>query len=114
MGTRQLARIQTSAVSMQLAPFASRWAVNPTVSDFSSRGSSNLRLPRLPLRVHTVKSQNLKTSARRTFRFLRSLRLAGYRAFNTQPIVLTLPRLVLRSEEHTSELQSLRHLVCRL
>src|SRR5258705_9238949 len=34
------------------------------------------------------------------FRFLRDLRLGG--------------RRIIRSEEHTSELQSLRHLVCRL
>src|SRR5258705_7454882 len=30
------------------------------------------------------------------------------------PIVFDLDMLVVRSEEHTSELQSLRHLVCRL
>src|ERR1035441_11043622 len=30
------------------------------------------------------------------------------------PINVTFPMLVFRSEEHTSELQSLRHLVCRL
>src|ERR1035441_10880716 len=31
-----------------------------------------------------------------------------------QRVLLVFRRLVLRSEEHTSELQSLRHLVCRL
>src|SRR5262245_63196313 len=30
------------------------------------------------------------------------------------PSVATSPRQTIRSEEHTSELQSLRHLVCRL
>src|SRR5205814_6099898 len=42
--------------------------------------------------------------------------LAGFHAmdehFRTTPFEKNLP--VLRSEEHTSELQSLRHLVCRL
>src|SRR5205814_4664974 len=36
------------------------------------------------------------------------------RAINFQFRVIGIERRVLRSEEHTSELQSLRHLVCRL
>src|SRR5258705_8260572 len=34
--------------------------------------------------------------------------------FTSLPILMILPSLMARSEEHTSELQSLRHLVCRL
>src|SRR5438045_6569588 len=40
-----------------------------------------------------------------------ALRVAGLRAVVLRAVVL---RAVVRSEEHTSELQSLRHLVCRL
>src|SRR5262245_66023324 len=42
--------------------------------------------------------------------------LVGWRLRLVERVVVALPplRVVARSEEHTSELQSLRHLVCRL
>src|SRR5258705_8453634 len=44
----------------------------------------------------------------------RGLEGATRRSTSRPPRYATLPAAVTRSEEHTSELQSLRHLVCRL
>src|SRR5262245_62443890 len=44
----------------------------------------------------------------------KSHRMRALRCAPTLAIVLALPFARVRSEEHTSELQSLRHLVCRL
>src|SRR5205814_8671643 len=46
--------------------------------------------------------------------FLDDFKMLGIVFFAVIPILLLLKKPRMRSEEHTSELQSLRHLVCRL
>src|SRR2546422_1416889 len=46
--------------------------------------------------------------------FQNAIRVAGPQRENSQKIEALLKRMTLRSEEHTSELQSRLHLVCRL
>src|SRR5205814_6532419 len=74
-------------------------------------------LPALPARctTHTSSKSRSRSSIRRAASILRGTR-ARFAAARTKPHRKSaLPSCFLpRSEEHTSELQSLRHLVCRL
>src|SRR5258705_10888379 len=62
------------------------------------------RPPRSTLFPYTTLFRSMPTRGKRSA----SEQAGGRRSATTRPEILT------RSEEHTSELQSLRHLVCRL
>src|SRR5262245_63178749 len=103
------------------------WSVDPVQSGFSCLSLTKFSrnsLERLPIRPY-----NASTNYKRITKFSRWLRwdeeLAHRLVASNQPDLLVIQAAsrrrayvrVLRpsrSEEHTSELQSLRHLVCRL
>src|SRR5471030_2194458 len=75
------------------------------------------RLLYLWVRSETINQSSLTLNldlSRPVFYVLQNPSLTDLAVVDTECTKAGLPRPVLRSEEHTSELQSLRHLVCRL
>src|ERR1035438_413674 len=93
----------------EIAPQGSSILVTLSLNKTPRQTTKPARIPMMNAEVGPTKAQGAVMATRPASMPLQAMVISGLPNFQYQKSIA-----VARSEEHTSELQSLRHLVCRL